>query len=682
MKMRKKYVLLVSVLLPLVCFVATTYAQEQGQDFSNPAGTQAEEVITGKISLDIKGMDIIDVLKILAMRSNLNIVAGKNVRGKVTVFLKNVDVQDALEIILAANDLGFEKKGEIINVMTEREYEALYGEKSYNKKQVKITRLEYAKAVEVGKSLKQIKSKIGKVVVDEASNTVVLMDVPEKIKELEEAIQSMDLPTITQTFILNYAKAEDLEAKIEKSLTKNVGEVKIDERMNKIIVTDLAKKMEYIKKLIADFDERDKVVLIEAKIIQITLNEDISYGINWTNVFAGIDAIAAADLSVALPSDITAWPTTFTYTRAHGATEHGDQVILRLLERLGKTDVLSTPRITVANNQEAKVLVGTKEAYVTSTITQADGTTTTADNVEFVDVGVRLSVTPIITEDGYINLKIKPEVSSAGTPLELTNSDGSVRTSVPIITTAEAETQLLVRNGSTIIMAGLMKDTRTENTEKIPWLGDLPILGHFFTSRGKGDEKTEMVIFLTPHIVEDGDALQTAEAYLKDHDETGLKPKEESAPKQTLEEILLPEDYEYEQPPGYTYQQPEKYEYQPPQECEYQQPVACLDTEERMAAADPRAFQRYCNYIGNKINGYIQQNSPPEFTRQKVDLSFMLASNGALKERPKVLSPVSEDIKQLLIKSVEESSPFFPFPQDYQQKEEVFHLSISFEENP
>ncbi|MBN2097037.1 MAG: secretin and TonB N-terminal domain-containing protein, partial [Candidatus Omnitrophica bacterium] len=518
--MKKKILILLAIVFLLASFKLSAQEDSLGElakDISHQ-----EETALGKISLDIKGMDIIDVLKILAMRGNLNVVAGKNVRGKVTVFLKNVEVMDALEIILAANDLAYEQKGDIINVMSDKDYEQLYGETSYDKKEVKVIKLKYAKVMEVSKALNQIKTKIGKVIADEASNTVVLIDTSPSIKAMEEAVKTMDLSTLTKTFILNYAKAEDIEKKIKESLTKNIGELKIDERMNKVIVTDLPERVEYISRVIADFDERDKVVLIEAKIVSVTLSKDVGYGINWNNVFAGIDTISNTDLSINLTG--VSETATFTYTRAHGATEYGDQIILRLLESIGKTNVLSTPRITVANNQEAKVLVGTKEAYVTSTITQSNGTTTTADNVQFVDVGVSLTVTPTITADGYINMQIKPEVSSAPTSLQLTNSDGSVRTSVPIVTTSEAETQLLIKDGTTIIMAGLMKDTRKDNAKKIPFLGDIPLLGNFFKSSGKEDSKTELVIFITPHIIGEGsDITEHAQEYMREHEATGVK---------------------------------------------------------------------------------------------------------------------------------------------------------------
>ncbi|MEA3305661.1 MAG: hypothetical protein U9R52_02485, partial [Candidatus Omnitrophota bacterium] len=142
----------------------------EAPDLDQQAGQEIADVpVTDKISLDFKGVDIIDVLKMLSARSNLNIVAGKNVKGKVTLFLKDVDIWDAFEIILTANKLAYDKEKDIINVMTERDYEQLYGEKYYNKKELRLYKLKYAKAANISKALNQVKSKIGKVVIDESS---------------------------------------------------------------------------------------------------------------------------------------------------------------------------------------------------------------------------------------------------------------------------------------------------------------------------------------------------------------------------------------------------------------------------------------------------------------------------------------------------------------------------------
>ena len=159
-----------------------------------------------KISLDIKGMDIVDVLKTLANRTGMNLIIGKNVTGRVTLFLKDVDVWDAFEIVLLANELAYQKQGEIINVMSQRDYELLYGERFQDKKQAKTIPLKYARAADLSRALNQIKTNIGRVVVDEGSNTLVLIDTPKKINEMQDFIKNADLPTQARVFNLNYAQ--------------------------------------------------------------------------------------------------------------------------------------------------------------------------------------------------------------------------------------------------------------------------------------------------------------------------------------------------------------------------------------------------------------------------------------------------------------------------------------------
>ncbi|MBI4336035.1 MAG: hypothetical protein HY589_05210, partial [Candidatus Omnitrophica bacterium] len=281
----------VSSIVLMLCLICSAW---DASCLPQDADKGAQEALTqnpsaaNKISLDIKGMEITDVLKMIALRSGKNIVAGKNVRGKVTIYLKDVDIMDALEIVLISNELAYNMKGDIINVMTDREYEALYGEKFQDARELKIMRFKYAKAQEVSKALNQIKTRVGKIVVDEASNTMVVMDSPLVISQMEGLIKVMDLPTVTKVFALNYSKAETLKAKLEPLLTKGIGTVQIDERTNKLVVTDLEENMEIIEIAIDEFDEKTKEVLIDAKILQITLNDEYQAGINWDAVFAGI----------------------------------------------------------------------------------------------------------------------------------------------------------------------------------------------------------------------------------------------------------------------------------------------------------------------------------------------------------------------------------------------------------
>jgi type II secretory pathway component HofQ len=235
----------------------TSTAQAESKNISGPTDKN-------KISLDIRGMDIVDILKTLATRTGMNIVVGKNVTGRVTLFLKNVDVWDAFEIILLANDLAYETKGDIVNVMTQRDYELLHGERYKDNKRAKIIQLKYAKAADLSKAMNQIKSNIGRIVIDEGSNTLVLIDTPEKLMDMLDFIKNTDLPIQTKVYKLNYALADKLQAKIQEAITKGIGYVRIDERTNKIAVTDYPSKLAEIEKIVAAFDEKTPQVLIDA----------------------------------------------------------------------------------------------------------------------------------------------------------------------------------------------------------------------------------------------------------------------------------------------------------------------------------------------------------------------------------------------------------------------------------
>jgi len=453
-----------------------------------------------KISLDIKGMDIVDVLKLLANQGRLNIVTGKNVTGRVSMFLKDVGVWDAFEIIIATNGLAYEKKGDIINVMSARDYEATHGKKYDDRKMLVTKKLQYAAANDVKQTLEQIKSNLGKVVVDESSNTIILLDVPEQIQEMEKIISETDIPfeLKTKVFDLKYAKPEKLKEQLQEVLTKDVGVLKTDERTNKIIVIDYPSKISQIEQMVEAFDEKTKQVLIEAKIIQVTLTDTYKMGIDWKVIASKQLNLTAFNINRSLSTsgaqiiDGVSTPT---------STEDF-KIIMDMLKTFGDVRTLSTPRIMVTDGQEAKILVGSKKAYVTDTITQTNSGTNTAEQVQFVDVGVKLYVTPNINKDGFITMKIRPEVSSATS--NYTTAQGNT---VPIVDTSEAETSVLAKDGVTVVMGGLMKNEKTKNTYKLPLIGEIPFLGALFRRTEDETIKTELVIFLTPHIISGAESM-------------------------------------------------------------------------------------------------------------------------------------------------------------------------------
>ena len=188
---------------------------------------------------------------------------------------------------------------------------------------------------------------------------------------------------------------------------------------------------------------------------------------------------------------------------------------LNFLQTVGNTKILSSPRIVALNGQESKILVGTKQAYVTTTVLSPGGgaTVTTTEQINFVDVGVKLFVTPVIGEDGFITLKVKPEVSSVDSTI--TTAEGNT---VPIVRVSQAETSLVVKDGVTVIIGGLIEDSKVDTKSGIPILSQIPILGIPFRSQDTNNQKTELVIFLTPKIVDGEASSPEAQDYLPKKD--------------------------------------------------------------------------------------------------------------------------------------------------------------------
>ncbi|MFH1777989.1 MAG: secretin N-terminal domain-containing protein [Candidatus Omnitrophota bacterium] len=450
-----------------------------------------------RISLDLKGMDLIELFKLLSIKTNKNIVPTKNVSGRVTLYLNNVTFDDVFDIILVSNALAKDKRGEIINVMTAAEYETIYGERYDEKRRVEIFKLNYAKPANVFNALSQIKSNIGKIVTDEATGTIIVMDTPDKLELIKHSIEVLDRPLGTELFELKYATANELETQISKIATPGTANIMTDKRTNKLMVTDLPDKVGQIKRLVRNFDESTKQVLIEARIIQITLNKNYQMGVDWEYVFNN-----ARKFDGQFPVNKTTGFGQFTL----GVVGENDFAgVLDLLEHLGKTNILSRPRIMVLNNQEAKILIGTKEAYVTSTLSQGQSTTVTSESIEYIDVGLKLNVTPTINKDGFVLMQIKPEVSTVAR--EITTALGSV---IPIVETSEAETAVKVKDGVTVIIAGLMKDERRINEGGMPVISKIPLVGNLFKSQEEESNKTELIVFLTPHIVEGDENLVEA----------------------------------------------------------------------------------------------------------------------------------------------------------------------------
>lgn len=446
-----------------------------------------------KISFDIKGMDIVDVLKMLAERSGMDLAIGKNVQGKVTLFLNEVSVQDAFDIVILSSELAYDERGGIINVMTQRDYELQYGRRFEDKKSVLVFPVLYVKAQELAKTLNQMKSAVGKVIADESTNTIVIYDSREAVAEMGEFIEKADMPVDTRIYALDYASAEDISARLAEIITAGVGSVSVDARTNKIVVTDYAHRFETVEKIIEAFDEETPQVLIDAQIIEVRPSDKFEMGVDWDYWIRKHFRISQ-DLALGTSNRLI-----LGALNAEPAERGEYKAVLDLLRTIGDTKILSSPRIMALNNEEARILVGTKDAYITSNISQTGETAITSQTVNFVDVGIKLYVTPRVNRKGMVTMNIRPEVSSAERVSLL--SEGQ-ETQIPIVTTSEAETTIMVQDGVTVIIGGLRQDEHTKTVKKIPVLGDIPLLGYFFRSTSDAVTQTELVILLTPYIMD------------------------------------------------------------------------------------------------------------------------------------------------------------------------------------
>lgn len=515
--LQRKIALILFCVVPcLFVGVCTLGAQE---DVSPEAsGETAQDVAQGRISLDLKGVDIIELLKILSVKMNVNIVPTKDVTGRVNVFLNNVTFEDALDIILISNGLAGVEDKNIITVMTTEKYTQLYGKPYKELRRVRTFKLKHAAPKDVFTALSQLKTEVGKVIVDEPTGTVILVDIPEALDLMEKSAMSLDQPTETEIFKLKYAKAEDVKAQLADIFTPGSSQVELDARTNRIAISDLPDKMKKIKKVIEAFDDVTRQVLIEAQIVQIELSDKTQFGIDWEKLFSN-NKMRQLDLSTDFAPDTAL----SSYGKLSVGTIAANQfnLVIQALNTIAKTNILSRPRIAVVNGQEASILIGSKEVYFSQTQSSTSVATTTAEAINYVDVGVKLNVTPTITEDDFVIMKIRPEVSSVkGTAVS------PLKSTVPIVKTSQAETTVKVKDNAMVMIAGLMEEKVVTTKKQIPILGKIPILKWIFGGNTDEKTKTELAIFLTPHIISgDIERVDAEEEQVKERGALTKKPK-------------------------------------------------------------------------------------------------------------------------------------------------------------
>ena len=417
-----------------------------------------------KLSLNFQNIDVRAVLQLIADFTGLNLVTSDTVQGNITLRLKNVPWDQAMDIILKTKGLSKRQTGNVILVAPTEEIAAR-----------------------------------------------------EKL-ELESQKQIEDLAPLRSEYIqVNYAKAEDLAALLkseDNSLLSIRGNVTIDERTNTLLVQDTAEKLLQIRGLVNTLDIPVRQVLIESRVV--VANDDFSkdigvrFGINrrsgnvpqsgtllsgslngTTNIFNGDPLVQADRLNVNLPA-APADATAASIGLAIAKLPFGNLLELELsaLQQEGRGEVISNPRVITANQKEAYIEQGTEIPFLTSS---ANGSTT----ITFKKAVLSLRVTPQITPDDRVIMDLTVTQDTIGQFIALLGS------SVPSIDTQEVTTQVLVDNGETVVLGGVYRRETREESDRVPFFGDLPYVGFLFKQTSGLNEKQELLIFVTPKIIKD-----------------------------------------------------------------------------------------------------------------------------------------------------------------------------------
>ncbi|MCD4677656.1 MAG: type IV pilus secretin PilQ, partial [Desulfobacula sp.] len=296
-------------------------------------------------------------------------------------------------------------------------------------------------------------------------------------------------PLITEYIPINYSDAEsDIKPHIAQILTKDRGKISVDKRTNMIIVTDTQAKIDQVQEIIYRLDKVTPQIMIEAKVVEVTQNfsQELGLGLTLTeNQTASTGR--ARDFSVALNHPIASPVNagSFNFYRILGSNFLNLNAQIAASETKGDVKVVSSPRILTLDNKTAKIKQGLEYAYL-------ERDSSGGSSVKFKSIDLLLEVTPHVTPDKRISMSIY-----------LTKNDiSSITSGVPSLSTNEAKTELLINNNDTIVIGGIVKTTEDKSSSGTPILSGIPIIGRLFRTDTGTDNRNELLIFITPSIVQ------------------------------------------------------------------------------------------------------------------------------------------------------------------------------------
>lgn len=417
-----------------------------------------------KISLDFQDVEVRTILQILAKESGMNIVASDSVNGKMTLSLKDVPWDQALDLVMQARNLDMRQQGNIVNIAPRDEL--LAKDKAFLQAEKDIADL----------------------------GALYSQNFQLKYKNVEEFRSILRLDNADTTGNRN-------------TLISGRGSVLIDPATNTLIVTDTRSVIEKFRKLIDELDVPAQQVMIEARIVEAAdgFSRDLGVKFGATGKKKLKDAARAfgwgvnsgfeggeggkwsAQTSINLPVAAAANSISLVRAISSGALN----LELSASESLSKTKTLANPRVLTQNRKEAKIESGTEIPFQDTSSSGGSSSTTTT----FKKAVLGLTVTPNITPDGQIIMTVK---INKDTPVDCTVKDETTK----CIQTKNLNTQAMVENGGTLIVGGIYEEENGNTLTKIPLLGDIPVIGNLFKTRGKSTNRRELLIFITPRIMD------------------------------------------------------------------------------------------------------------------------------------------------------------------------------------
>ncbi len=498
-------------------------------DATTPENTPA----SGNVTFDFKEADIGNVLKIISYKSGVNIVTTPDVIGNISVRLTDVPWEMALDVILKTYGFGYQRQGNVILVTKLENVAKIAAEEAL---QTDIITLKFLDAQDAQKIIIPLLSPRGKTSVLYARGQKGWQFGTFKIGKGEGSSAALAKEAA------GTVKSETVS--FEKDALGNTVMKKADfdpsVKSKILVITDTSSSLDRIRnQILPKIDVKPKQVLIESKIIEVNRNKLRDMGLDWGLGGAGTARTTAITMgnvndkgsaklgghggtigTAVTPSVFGPTTTGLLGYEPYNAgaelvfqklTGTKFEAVIHALEDDANTNTLSAPRIMTLDNQEASMLVGYHTPILVSTVTA--GTDTTGSTVTqtldyYQEIGIRLNVVPQISEDGYINMIIHPSITSSTTSITATSTAGTetTETDYPIIDVREAQTQVLLKDGETVVIGGLLKDVKSKEVIGIPFLKDLPWgIGRLFGRETIDTQKIDLLIFITAKVIKDGE---------------------------------------------------------------------------------------------------------------------------------------------------------------------------------